>query len=170
MNDLNFCPACGKNLPVGATYCPACGNSLNGQSASSGYAEFEKGKNIDRTKIATALLLISAATAIIGGLWLYFNATGFMDQFIDAYPQYKDMFSGWTSIIKVSGLISVIAGVISIVAAWLAFKRKAWDVTVILCIIVALLGNLLFGLIALWLIWKARPVFEVKDKTQGIYR
>jgi len=170
VNDINFCPACGKELSAGTAYCPACGNNINGQPAYSGQAESEKRKNIERTKMAAVLLLITAFLSITSGLWLYYNSADFINGLIDTYPEFTDMLSSMTAIMEVSGLLCAVAGFISIAVAWLAFKRKVWDLTVVLCVIVAVLGNLLLGLIALWLIWKAKPVFEGNDQAQNVYR
>ena len=166
MYDLNFCPSCGKELPSGATYCPQCGNSMGGPAADTGNEQFEKGKNLERAKIAGVLILINGIILIALGLWIYVDAAEIMRQAVDAYPElFVDLDVGAiTSVMESMGIAAVLFGIAGLVSAGLTFARKLWPVALVLCLLSALVGifsliGIVLGLIAFWLILKAKPVF-----------
>jgi len=163
MDDINFCPTCGKNLPAGTAYCPACGSNLSGpegERRNNARAEKEAG---DRLKIAVILLSVTAAVSIISGIYLYFNAAGMADWMARSFSDpavSDDFFRGMEGMFRMSGMLSVIGGAVAMVSALLAHKRRMWTMTFITCIVAAAMGNMIFGLIALYMLHKAKAVFK----------
>ena len=166
MHDLNFCPACGKDLPPGATYCPACGNSMGAPAADPMNEQFERGKSLERAKIAGVLILINGIILIALGFWIYVDAAEMVRQTVEMYPE---LFVGvdadaMVSLIETMGIAAVIFGAVGIVSAGLAFARRLWPVAMVLCLLSALVGvfsliGIVLGLIAFWMMMKAKPVF-----------
>jgi uncharacterized membrane-anchored protein len=162
MDDLNFCPTCGKSLPSGTSYCPTCGARLNDPEVDRKEKVATEKAAGDRIMIAVVLLIISAALAIISGAYLYFRAEAFVDMIIRLVPDgtFSDSFADFmVGLIKASALLSIVGGAVSAISAALAYKRRVWVMTFILCIVSAAICNIILGLIALWMIYKARPAF-----------
>jgi len=170
MDELNFCPACGKSVPPGTQYCPACGNCLTDQVQERRETEAEKRMGADRIKIAAILILIYSIPLILFGIYFYV-AAGDLTNELFSNPDFAAIVAPYytpaalESFIELMGLASIIAGSIGVVTAILAFLRKFWVLTIILCIMSALIGaltlfGLILGLIAFWMLYKARPVFE----------
>jgi len=170
MDEVNFCPACGKNVPPGTQYCPACGSCLSDQVPERRETEAEKRMGADRTKIAAILILIYSMPLILFGIYFYV-AAGDLTNEIFSNPRFVELVAPYytpgalESFIQLMGLASIIAGSIGVVTAILALMRKFWVLTIILCIMSALIGaltlfGLILGLIAFWMLYKARPVFE----------
>ena len=162
MDDLNFCPACGKDLPPGTAYCPMCGARLNDIGAPRSQAPADVKKNGERVKIAAVLLIITAVISITSGIYLYLHAADFVDSLVNMFPAgtfSAEMINSLEGTLQVSGLLSVIGGMVAVITAALALKRRMYTFTIILCIVATLLGNFIIGLIALYLIHKAKPAF-----------
>jgi len=163
MDDINFCPTCGKNQPAGTQYCSACGANLNGPEAdrkSKAIAEKEAG---DRIKIAVILLLVTAAIGIISGIYFYVNAASLADWMARSFADpalTDDFFTGMEGLFRMTGLMSIVGGAIAVVSALLAYKRRLWIITFITCIAAAAIGNIVIGLIALYMLYKARDAFK----------
>ncbi|MDR2866287.1 MAG: zinc ribbon domain-containing protein [Methanomassiliicoccaceae archaeon] len=163
MDDINFCPACGKNLPSGSTYCPACGrNMADPGDADRGRTEAERAYNERRVKVSVIILLIFSMIALVSGAALFFFAAEVTDAFFGGLEEIMEnggfAWSAIVSMIEWSGIISMIAGVSGLIAAVLAQKRRMWAVVLALSIFVTLCGSI-FCLIAVWKIYKAKSVF-----------
>jgi len=162
MDDLNFCPTCGKDLPPGTAYCPMCGAHLSDAGAPKAQSPADEKKNGDRIKIAMVLLIITAAVSFVSGIYLYLNAADFVDTLVNMFPAgtfSADMINSLEGSLQLSGLLSIIGGIVAAITAVLAYKRRMYSLTIILCIVAALIGNLILGIIALYLIHKAKPAF-----------
>ena len=168
--DINFCPACGRNLPAEAPYCPMCGMRLNDPTAEMRERSREV-RNRDRTNIAVALLLIYSVPAVLFGALVYLNAYELSELIFDSMSDmYGSLLAGYTvesmaSELEFQMMLTVIGGLIGAVSAVFAIMRKYWIVTVILCIASAALGfsmilGLIIGIIAFWLLYQSRPAFE----------
>jgi len=166
MDDINFCPACGKNLGPGTAYCPACGRSMGGpegERRETAKAEKEAG---GRVSTATVLLIVNAAVLFLFGL-IMFVALGMAEDMIEMYPE---MFSGYTAesmkeLIRQMGVVLLAAGSVGAAAALLTYKRRLWAVAFILCIIAMAIGITtvicaLIGVVALYYLYKAKPSFR----------
>jgi hypothetical protein len=162
MDEINFCPTCGKNLSPGTAFCPACGSRPDDPKGEQREVSNDNAKNGERLKIAVILLLVTAAISIISGIVLYIYADSFMDWVIDFVPSASltpEMISSLEATIRISAIMAIAGGVIAIISAYLAHKRRLYIVTIITCIIAAFVGNIIFGLIALYLIYKAKRAF-----------
>ena len=162
MDDLNFCPACGKELPPGTVYCTMCGSRLHGARAPMGLSAAEERENGERIKIAVIFLIITAVTSVISGIYFFFNAAAFVDTMVNIFPSWmltEEMIASMEGTIKLSALISIVGGAIAVIAAVSAHKRRMYAFTMVLCVVAALIGSLLFGLIAAYLIHKAEQAF-----------
>jgi len=166
MDNMNFCPACGKELPVGTAYCPACGSRLNDPEGERKEKAAKTNEAVGRIKIAVAILIITAVISIISGLYFYFNAESFAESLREMITnslndpvRADDMVNFVKDVVKISGLLSIIVGLFSFVPAMLAYKRRMHSLTFVTCLVVAICGNLIFGLIALYFIHKAKPAF-----------
>ncbi|MCL1984583.1 MAG: zinc ribbon domain-containing protein [Methanomassiliicoccaceae archaeon] len=165
--EIYFCPHCGKNLPVGSPYCPACGARLNDPQADVREKAIIEEKSRDRITIAVILLSVSAVITIVMGLYYIASAESMVDTIMDAYGSLlTDYYTAesLTSFIKMLGWIVIGIGALFAVTALLAFMRKFWILTVILCLIAALFGvlgliSLVLGLIAFYFIYKSKPYF-----------
>ncbi|MDR0334704.1 MAG: zinc ribbon domain-containing protein [Methanomassiliicoccaceae archaeon] len=163
MDDLNFCPTCGKNLSPGTAYCPACGARLNdpeGERREKAATERDGG---ERIKIAVILLLITAAISIISGIYFYVNAAEMADWMANLFSDpalSDDIFGPMEGFFRMTGLLAIIGGAVAITSAFLAYKRRLWFLAFILCIVAAAIGNLIIGLVALYMLYKARAVFK----------
>lgn len=172
--DINFCPHCGKDVKEGMPYCPACGVRLNDPYAEKVQDETAK-KNADgKVNIAVVLILLYSVPLILISLWLYFAAAGAV---ADIYgdPAYADTIqmltdvgytqASFTGLIEILCLAGIIFGAIGLVPAVLAFKRRFWTVTIIFCLVSAILCALsifgiIMGLIAFYMLYKAKPAFR----------
>ncbi|MCL2143413.1 MAG: zinc-ribbon domain-containing protein [Methanomassiliicoccaceae archaeon] len=162
MDDINFCPACGKELPSGTAYCPACGSRLDDPEADRKETVAAKKENDDRIKIAVIMLAITAVVSIISGIYFYLSAAGFMEMIVNMLPEdtlSPSAIDSMENMLRVTGLISVAAGAVSAAAAFMAYKRRMWTVTIILCAVSMIAGNLILGIIALWMLLKVRSSF-----------
>ncbi|MDR0791632.1 MAG: zinc-ribbon domain-containing protein, partial [Methanomassiliicoccaceae archaeon] len=158
MDDLNFCPSCGKNLDHGATYCPACGTHLSDPGAKSVEKEIEIRAGNDRTKVAAALIFLYSVPLVLIGIYLYVIAQEVVDM-IFTDPAYADSLAmlidlGYTeasfmSIMTWVAAVPMIAGAIGLVAGALALMRKAYTLTMILCLVSAVIGALIIFPLAL---------------------
>jgi len=166
MDDLNFCPTCGKSLPLGTSYCPACGARLNDPQADQMETAVATKESSDRILVATILILLNAAILIIGGVYLYFTATEISEYAFDITPSLIDSFTveSLAGFIKSLALIGIIGGAIGLVSALLVFMRRLWILAVIFCLVAAAIGittliGLVLGLIAIWMLFKSKPLF-----------
>jgi len=170
MEDINFCPACGKNVSPETPYCPACGARLNDPISEKRETEAEKKMGADRITIAAVLMLAYSIPLILVGIFFYVSAGNlsseiFSDPSLAAMlaPYYTE--ASFTSFIELMGILSIIAGSIGVAAAVISLMRKFWALAIILCILSALIGGLtlfglILGLIAFWMLYRAKPVFE----------
>jgi len=101
----------------------------------------------------------------------FFVAAGDLASEIFSDPRFASMVTPYyteaslASFIELMGVASILAGSIGVVAAIFAFMRRFWILTIILCMMSALIGTvtlfgLILGLIAFWLLYKAKPVFK----------
>jgi len=173
MEDLNFCPVCGKNLPPDTSYCPACGNRLDDPVAEKREAEVEKKMGRERITIAAVLLLLYSIPMVILGIWLYVSSGNLAHEIftnpdfaslIDMLVSEGETEASLASSIGLVGMLSIFAGSIGVAAAILAFMRKVWIIALILCMLSAIVGTvtlfgLIMGLIAFYMLYKAKPAF-----------
>jgi hypothetical protein len=160
MEDINFCPACGKNVTSGVAYCPACGTRLNDPEVERRETAAVNTQGEKRVTLAVAVLLVCAALSVVSGLWIYFSADS-MAQLIHEMMGEEMIFDTayLVSLMEWSGIMTIFAGGVAAVASLLAYKRRMWAVTLIICIVVIFFGSIIC-LIAAWLIYKAKPVFK----------
>ncbi|MCL2712956.1 MAG: zinc-ribbon domain-containing protein [Methanomassiliicoccaceae archaeon] len=160
MDDINFCPTCGKNLEPGAAYCPACGSRLNDPVADAKEERIMNAANDERIKIAAIVLLIFSSLSIISGIYVYLDPLGLLASLGSIYDMLLDYLTEaeLTAIMRQAAVMSMVTGIAGITSAWLAWKRRFWVVALILCLIVSLFG-MIFCLIAAWFIYKAKPAF-----------
>ncbi|MDR0334705.1 MAG: zinc ribbon domain-containing protein [Methanomassiliicoccaceae archaeon] len=166
MDDLNFCPVCGKNLDPGTAYCPACGARLNDpepERREKAAAERTGGGN---TNMAMILLSVTAAILFAFGL-IYLSAAGLAEEMFSMYPSLEEYYTveAMRSMIRMFGIILIIGAAMCVVSAILTFKRRLWVLALILCIAAALFGVLstfgvIAGIIAIFFLYKARPAFR----------
>jgi hypothetical protein len=174
MEDLNFCPVCGKNVPPGTTYCPACGCRLGDPASEMREEVAEKRMGVERITIATVLILIYSIPMVLLGIWIFISAGSasniiFNDPdfawYADQLISYGYTASSLTSLIEAVGLMAIVAGSVGVAAAVLALTRRLWIIAMMLCMLSALIGTvtifgLILGLIAFWMLYRARPAFE----------
>ena len=171
MDDINFCPACGRNVSPGTEFCPACGMRLSGPAEVSVTAVTEK-KGRDRINIAVALILLYSVPLIFLGLYVLVNAAAIAEMLFKFYedtPVYSVLTEYYTvetmtAFLKQTAAAAIAGGAAGITSAVLALKRRLWAPTILLCLmsagiaIMSLIG-LVMGLIAFWLLYKAKPAF-----------
>jgi hypothetical protein len=122
-------------------------------------------ENRKRINIAVILTLLYTVPVIPIVLYIYVNAAEVVERspfysLITKYFTVDDMIR----IMKLAIIATLIGSAIGIVSAVLALKRRLWTVTVTLCLISAIVGifsfaGLIMGLVALWLLMKAKPAF-----------
>jgi hypothetical protein len=163
MDDPNFCSACGKNLSSGDVFCPSCGMHMGDAEGGRKDTIADEKVSGDRIAIAVILLLISAVVSVLSGLYLYLTMDAFTD-WIMSFFSGMDTMDGFMdyliNIMKISALLTVAAGAVAVFSALLAHKRRLWVFTIVTCIIVVVFGNFILGLIALYLLYKARSAFK----------
>jgi predicted nucleic acid-binding Zn ribbon protein len=173
MDGINFCPSCGKNVSPGTTHCPSCGKLLNGPEGGRKDAAAEVVKKEDRTNIAAVLILLYSVPLIFIGAYIYANADMVSEMAFEFYkdtPFYSTIADNYTiesfaGLIRSAALATIFGAVVGVVSAILAFMRRFWMLTILLCLIsagIAILSfiGLIMGLIAFWLLLKARPAFK----------
>jgi len=165
MDNMNFCPACGKELPVGTAYCPACGSRLNDPEGERKEKAALDNEALGRIKIAAILLVVNAFIMLFFAI-VYITSTGLIEEMFNAYPLIADYYTpeSLQSLMRTMGIVLLIAAAISVVAALMAYKRRLWGVVFVLCIVSMLLGILtlfgtIIGVLVLYLIAKAKPAF-----------
>jgi hypothetical protein len=178
MEDIDFCPACGKNVEPGTPYCPACGARLNDpvtekrEMTQKDQAENKMGS--DRIIIAAVLILGYSVFSLFLGAYLFADAENLVHWiFTDpAFASYVADLAAlgygeerMLSLLEITAILMIISGGAGVVAAVLALMKKFWVLTIILCIMSALIGivtlfGLILGIIAFWMLYKARSVFE----------
>jgi len=174
MEDINFCPACGKNVPSGTTYCPVCGCCLGDPGSEIREEAAEKRMGAERITIAAVLILMYSIPMVLVGIWTFVSAgsasnTLFNDPnfswYADMLISYGYTASSLTSLIEAVGLMAIVAGSVGVAAAVLALTRRLWIIAMMLCMLSAIIGTvtlfgLILGLIAFWMLYRARPAFE----------
>jgi len=178
MEDINFCPACGKNVEPGTPYCPACGARLNDPASEkmemTEKAQAERKMGSDRTVIAAVLMLVYSVPMLLMGVYFFADAGGLAHEIFTSPSLTSSVDQiialgydeAWlASIIEITGILMILSGAVGVFAAVLAFMKKFWVLAIILCIMSALIGivtlfGLILGLIAFWMLYKAKPVFE----------
>jgi heme/copper-type cytochrome/quinol oxidase subunit 3 len=162
MDDIGFCPRCGKELSAGATYCPACGARLNDPQSDMRETAALDAKNKGRLNIALWILILFAAFSLITGIYILFNAAGVAEMFYDVI---EEMAPGTftleflTTLMKWSAVASLFSGALCAAAAVMVLKRRLWVAAVVLCVVTAFLGSI-FCLISAWLVYKAKSSFQ----------
>jgi len=170
MDDINFCPACGKNVSPGTLFCPACGMRLNAAEGRgtvvTKYTTATDGVPAGRAKIAAALLLINAAILFLFAFFILTSAAELAQEMFDM-PIFADLYTveEMTELIRQIGMASAAGGAVGVIAAVLALMRRLWVAAIILCLMSASVGlmsliGVVLGLIAFWMLLKARPVFR----------
>jgi uncharacterized membrane protein len=162
MDDLNFCPTCGKDLPFGTSFCPACGMSLSNKEGDRKEKTAAVTASADRINIAVILLIVTAVVSILSGIIVYFQIDSLMDwmaRVLSDAGYTSDSMEFMRGMLLMTAVLSIIGGAVAAVSAMLAHKRRMWTLTIITCIIATIIGNLIFGLIALYFLYKAKPAF-----------
>jgi hypothetical protein len=178
MEDMNFCPACGKNVEPGTPYCPACGARLNDpiseKRETQANDQAEKKMGSDRTVIAAVLMLVYSVPLAIFGAYMFADAGGLAHEVFTSPSLASSVDQlialgydeAWlASMFEITAILMILSGCVGIVAAILALTKKFWILTIILCIVSAVTGvvtlfGLVLGLIAFWMLYKAKPVFS----------
>jgi len=174
MEDIGFCPACGRKVESGTPYCPACGNRLNDPVSERREAQAERKTDSDRITVAAILILVYSVPQVLLGAILFANA-GSLAHMIYTDPDLASLLAdlisagfgeAWmASVFEIAAVLMIISGSMGVVAAVLAFTRKFWVLTVVLCILSALMGfatlfGLIIGIIAFLMLYKARSAFD----------
>jgi len=162
MDELNFCPRCGKTLTLGASYCPACGSRLNDSEADRREMAVVDNKNAGRINIAVMILVIGAVISLFSGIYSYIAAADMAAMMFDMVEGIAPGMYSMDSLIllmKVTAYMVIFGAVSAIVAALLALKRRRWLLTLILCLIASFTG-FIFCLISAYLIYKAKQAFK----------
>ena len=169
MDDINFCPSCGKNLPPGTAFCPACGRNMNPndpaginrEQAASDY------RAAARARMAAFLLIVTAALLFLFGYAYLTSYVSAAEETLNAYPWVADYYTlkALEDLIWAFGVITIIGAIAALIAAVLAFVHKIWILAVILCLTAILIGlmslvGIITGSVALWMLFKAKPAFR----------
>jgi heme/copper-type cytochrome/quinol oxidase subunit 3 len=161
-DDINFCPRCGKNLTTGASYCPACGAGMGDPNVQTREEIAMDAKNEGRINTAVWILIICAALSIFTGLFMIITIGDMVHTIFETIdstvPGYYTEAS-LRSLLVMSFVISMICASLGIVAALLATKRRLWLLVIILGLVASLFGCI-FGLIAVYLLYKAKTAFK----------
>jgi predicted RNA-binding Zn-ribbon protein involved in translation (DUF1610 family) len=167
MDDINFCPSCGKNLEPGAPYCPACGKLLDGKEAERKETAAEDGNNKSRLTIALIMTIVNAAIFFIFGMYYYTSSAELVQQTMEMFPEMVRAYTtdALTSLVQSMAVGMMIFGVICVVTAALMYTRRVWALTFILCLLSALVGimtifGIIVGITALYMLYKAKPLFD----------
>ena len=173
MDDINFCPTCGKELPAGSTFCLACGTNLNNPVKSTApMNNFDEPRNQKRIDTSVILLFICAAIGLITGIAGVVASDAVADMFFGGVwdsmeAEMTEMGFTWADMlaeIEFLGMVLVFGGVLALIAAVLAQKRRVWiaafAMSLISMLILALtvLGFILC-FVAVWKLYKARSAF-----------
>jgi|GEM_PF-6824964 len=162
MDDIGFCPKCGKTLYDGATFCSACGTFVNDPEPGGRATAIDDSKNDGRIKLAVAILIIGAAIAIISAVTVYMMADWLAEWTFEAIEEvYPGLytFDSLVSLFKWSAIMAMFGGAVAILTSILAMKRRVWMVTLILCLAASFMG-FIFCLISVYLIYKAKSAFK----------
>jgi len=168
MDDINFCPSCGKNLPPGTAFCPACGRNMNPndpaginrEQAASDY------RAAARARMAGMLLMVTAALLFFFG-FAYITSAGMVDDMFNMYPMLADYYTPeqLEDLIWSFGVVTMIGAIAALTAAILAFIRKIWILAVLLGFAALFIGllslvGIITSIVALWMLFKAKPAFR----------
>jgi predicted RNA-binding Zn-ribbon protein involved in translation (DUF1610 family) len=169
MDDMNFCPSCGKNLEPGEIFCPACGRPADGRRpVSRDMAATGGSGNERRITIALILLIINAVIFFFRGMSFYTAAADMAEQMMESFPDLAAAYytvETLTSFIQSMAILIFVIGAVCLLTGAMAYMRRFWTVTFILCIITAILGfmtltGIIIGLMAAYMLYKARPSFK----------
>ena len=173
MDDINFCPTCGKELPAGSTFCLACGTNLNDPVKSTApMNDFDGPRNQKRIDTSVIILFICAAIGFITGILGVIASDAVADMFFGSMraeleAELLKVDLTWADLlaeIEFLGMVLVFGGVLAAIAAVLALKRRVWIATFIMSVIsMLILLMTIFGFIlcfiAVWKLYKGRSVF-----------
>jgi len=175
MDDAKFCPMCGKGLPAWSTFCPGCGTDVSKAIKKTAGPMHESDLVRDRrcASVAATVLFICAAIGFITGILGVIASDAVADILFGTARsnleiQLAERGGTWDDFlneIEVLGELLMIGGVLALIAAALAHKRRGWIASLILSLLSMLILLLTFFgavlcFIAVWKLYKARPAFR----------
>ena len=173
MDDINFCPTCGKELPAGSTFCLACGTNVNDPAKDvRSLNSFDAVRSQERIDMSVIILLICAAIGLITGILGAVAPDAVTDFFLggmraDLEIELAKQNVTWDDVValfEMGGIILLIGGVLAAVAMVLAQRRRVWFATFAMSLISMLILLLTFigfilCFVAVWKLYKARSAF-----------
>jgi len=174
-----FCTQCGTKLEDDAQFCPKCGKPVEGREAAAKQKlqmeQFQSALNESRIGWLVFLLAIYSIPAIIIGIYYALDASSIASAAWDnqsiqqwmidhnvTIAQLKDYIMYFGCIIIVSGAMVLI----SLICTW---KKTAWKIALITCMIGSFLCflsifGIIIGLLVSWMIYSAKELY-VNDKS-----
>jgi hypothetical protein len=174
-----FCTQCGTTIADDAQFCPKCGKAVEGRDAATKekqqIAQFQNAINESRIGWLVFLLAIYSIPAIIIGLYYAidpsamanaaWNNESIKQWLIDnniTYDQLVNYFRYFGYIIIASGAMVLV----SLICTW---KRTAWKIAFIACMIGSFLCffsifGIIIGLLVAWMIYGTKDLY-VNDKS-----
>ncbi|MDI3541440.1 MAG: Double zinc ribbon [Candidatus Methanomethylophilaceae archaeon] len=157
--DLGFCPGCGAEVDMNAKYCRACGKPLVEEAVVETKTR-QKGK---RSRIAFIVMLLLGIFVVWIGAMILIDPQLYIDESLALLEDmgYDEAMVEALIMSMAYGMVGV--GVMSLVAAVLAFTRRFWILAMILTVLVTLSGLMLLypliGVLAIYMLWKGRGEF-----------
>ena len=194
--NYGFCPACGANLPENSSFCPECGHSVYGSSSGSeqpgyagpgyGYSRSPQTYLVGKLKVAFIFVIIYATMSILSSFYLLMINDAMLDQMekslegsgmtlqdiLDAVGMSSR--SEFLDMCHISGAVSLISGILCVVACVFVYKHTKRMIATVLISIAALINfalvtyngvistlfSVIVGCIMAYLVYDSKEAFK----------
>lgn len=193
--NYGFCPACGANLPENSSFCPECGHSINAAGGGSeqpgysgagyGYSRSPQTYLVGKLKVAFIFVIIYAVMSILGSFYLLMINDAMLDQMETALEGSgmtlddileaagMDSRSEFLDMCHITGAVSLISGILCVVACVFIYKHNKRMIATILIAVAALINfalvtyngilstlfNVVVGCIMAYLVYDSKEAF-----------